>query len=191
MRTRVQQAVDVELLCVILFVILITPLIATTQTDKLAQTITTLGPFQVTVPVGEYVALQQSAIVSTPIPANDYNILLYGYGWTLNGDVDGDPINIYVLNSSNYQDFASGRRYSMFQQFYNVSGLFKLNVTVWLNVPVQLFDPNGTSILQGLNVTDYWWFIFDNKPSLSTGLFDARLSVSSIIYQSIIGSVHL
>jgi hypothetical protein len=190
MRTRVQQAVNVELLCVILFAVLITPLIAT-QTEKLAQRITTAGGFHVTIPVGEYVALPELPIVSTPVPANGTHFLVYGYGWILNGDVDGGPINIYVLNSSNYQDFASGRRYSVFQQFYNVSGLFRLNVTVWLNVPVQYIDPNGTSILEGLNATYYWWFIFDNKPWLSTGLFDASLSVSSVIYQGFIRTVYL
>jgi hypothetical protein len=137
------------------------------QTEVSAHATFSAGDTQMTIPVGEYVALLEipypPPTPPTPVPVDDgsYVILFYNIGWNLNGSVNGGPINIYVLNNSNYQDFNSSRQYSMFQQLLNVSGSFKLHIVLPAN------GPSGTYIFDDNNASYGWWIVFDNRAGLS------------------------
>jgi hypothetical protein len=147
MRVKVKCAVATALLCTLV----ITPFMAT-QTKAFTQT---------TIPVGQYTTLSEIPVPPpTPIPVGgSYNILFYNVTWEVDGRVSGGPIDIYVFNDSNYQDFKGNQQYSMFQQLLSISGPFNVDVVFPSN------DPNGRFVFQGYNVT--WWIVFDNRAGSS------------------------
>lgn len=159
MRTGVQHAVTVAILCTLAIT-----LFMATQTEVSAQTTIPIGQTQTTIPVGEYAALLE--IPSPPptmIPAGDrsYDILFYNESWNVDGRVSGGSINIYVLNNSNYQEFNKSQQYSVYQELPNVSGSFKLHVALPSN------GPDGTYVFDGSNATYRWWIVFDNRAGSS------------------------
>jgi hypothetical protein len=85
--------------------------------------------------------------------------VFYNVTWEVDGRVSGGPIDIYVLNDSNYQDFKGNQQYSMFQQLPGISGPFNMDVVFPSN------GPNGRFVFQGYNVT--WWILFDNRAGSS------------------------
>jgi hypothetical protein len=162
-----------RVLVTMLLSLLLTTTFLAIQNEVSAHAATPVGDTETAIPVGKYVALLEIPnSPPIPVPAFDgsYDVLFYNVGWILNGSVDGGPINIYILNDSNYQYFNSSRPYSAFQQLLSVVGPFELHIVLPSN------GPNGTYVFHDDNVTYGWWIIFDNR----VGLSNVTLSLSPI-----------
>lgn len=148
MRFRVGYAIAAALLCIFIIV----PFVAT-EAKASTETI---------IPVGEYTTLSKIPIPPPTIPHQERGFdLFYNVGWDVDGGILGNPIDIYVLNDSNFQKFKNNQQYSVFQDLFNVNGSFKMHVVFPSN------GPCGMYVFQEYNTTNSWWIVFDNTAGSS------------------------
>jgi len=151
---RIKLAFTTAFLCLLVLTTFIV-----TPTKVNAQTIIFEGQSQPTIPVGQYIAFYLIPVSPPIAPPNGGRIsgnLTYNESWDVEGKVSGGPINIYVLNESNFLAYNTSQSYSAFEQLLGVTGSFNISVIFPRN------GPNGTYSEAEGNNNYMWWMVFEN-----------------------------